>query len=279
VALGGVNDARGPVGRTAPYVDRPAGMRRPVAAYGTSPRREKPDSYEPLNGVEAVLLDGLGTLVTLAPPAPALVKQLREEHGVELSLAEAERAFAAEIAYYRAHHHEGRDADTLADLRRRCAETLRAQLPARAAGALTLSQLTAAMLGALRFSAHPYALPVLARLRARGLELVVVSNWDVSLPAVLREVGLGEPLDGVVTSAAVGAPKPAPAMFETALGLAGCTPARAVHVGDSLEHDVRGALAAGVQAVLLRRDGAGAEGPPAGVPTIPSLADLAGLLP
>ena len=60
-------------------------------------------------GIDAVLLDGLGTLVALEPPWPGLVEQLRDAHGVELSLADAERAFRAEIAYYRAHHHEGRD--------------------------------------------------------------------------------------------------------------------------------------------------------------------------
>jgi putative hydrolase of the HAD superfamily len=223
--------------------------------------------------VDAVLLDGLGTLLALLPPAPALVGRLRERHGVELAAADAERAFGAEIAYYRAHHREGRDPATLADLRRRCAEALRAQLPVEAAQALSPSQLTTAMLEALRFVAHPDAHDALVGLRARGLALVVVSNWDVSLPTVLHETGLGELVDGVVTSAEIGHAKPARAIFDAALGLAGSSPERTVHVGDSIEHDVRGALAAGIQAVLLRRDGAG-DGPACGAPTISSLAQL-----
>ncbi|HXB66437.1 MAG TPA: HAD-IA family hydrolase [Solirubrobacteraceae bacterium] len=214
--------------------------------------------------VDAVLLDGLGTLLALQPPAPALVRLLRERHGVELAAADAERAFGAEIAYYRAHHREGRDPATLADLRRRCAETLRAQLPATAARRLSLAQLTETMLEALRFVAYPDAHPALARLRARGQALVVVSNWDASLPTVLHEAGLGELVDGVVTSAEVGHAKPARAIFDAALGLAGSSPARTVHVGDSIEHDVCGALAAGIKPVLLRRDGA-AVGAGAGV--------------
>ena len=225
-----------------------------------------------------MLLDGLGTLVALESPWPRLVERLQDTHGVELSLADAERAFRAEIAYYRTHHHEGRDPDTLEDLRRRCAEVLRAQLPPRAVQALSLEQLTAAMLDSLRFSTYPDVPAALARLRASGLTLVVVSNWDVSLPAVLRTVGVERMVDGVVTSAEVGHPKPAPEIFTAALALAGCAPERAVQVGDSLDQDIHGALAAGISAVLLRRDGAEPGEPPPGVPSISSLAQLPPLL-
>jgi putative hydrolase of the HAD superfamily len=231
-----------------------------------------------LDDIDAVLLDGLGTLVALKPPWPALAERLRDAHGVELSLLEAERAFRAEIAYYRTHHYEGRDPGTLEDLRRRCAEVLRAQLPVQAVEALSLEQLTAAMLSALRFGVYPDVPATLARLRARGLRLVVVSNWDISLPAVLRNVGLDGMVDGVVTSAEVGHPKPAPEIFTAALALAGCAPERAVHVGDSLDLDVQGALASGVLAVLLCREDAEPKEPPPTVPSISSLVQLPPLL-
>ena len=231
-----------------------------------------------LENIDAVLLDGLGTLVALEPPWPALVERLRDAYGVELSLADAERAFRAEIAYYRAHHQEGRDPGTLEDLRRRCAEVLRAHLSAQTVEALSIEQLTAAMLDALRFSAYPDAPATLTRLRALGLTLVVVSNWDVSLPAVLRDVGLEEVVDGVVTSAEVGHPKPTPEIFGAALALAGCTPECAVHVGDSLDQDVHGALAAGIRAVLLSRENAETAELPPNVPSISSLAELPLLL-
>lgn len=232
----------------------------------------------------AVLLDGLGTLLELAPPWPALVERLRCEYGLHVEPAAAARAFRAEIAYYRAHHHEGRDARSLGELRARCAEVLRAGLPEAVGARLGSERLTAAMLDALRFSPYPDAAPALAALRGRGLRLVVVSNWDVSLSEVLRATGLAELLDGVVTSAAVGAPKPAPAIFAAALARAGVAAGQAVHVGDSLEHDVRGARAAGIAAVLVRRGGGAATGAapggagrgeaPADVVVIASLAEL-----
>ena len=115
------------------------------------------------DGARAVLLDGLGTLLALAPPAPAFVGGCASSTDCGSDEAEAERAFATEIAYYRAHHHEGRDAGTLEDLRRRCAEVLRAELPRRRWRSSRSQQLTAAMLGSLRFSAYPDAPAALAR--------------------------------------------------------------------------------------------------------------------
>jgi putative hydrolase of the HAD superfamily len=77
-------------------------------------------------------------------------------------------------------------------------------------------------------------------------------------------------LDGVVTSAEAGARKPSAAIFERALGLAGVGGGDAIHIGDSLEEDVAGARAAGIEPVLLRRDGATG---PTGIRTIASLTD------
>jgi putative hydrolase of the HAD superfamily len=111
------------------------------------------------------------------------------------------------------------------------------------------------------------------RARRAGAHVVVVSNWDVSLAEVLERVGLAPLIDAVVTSAAVGAAKPSPAIFAHALALAGVTAQAALHVGDSLDEDVRGAAGCGIPVVLLRR-GAPAAAAPDGVATIGGLAEL-----
>lgn len=46
--------------------------------------------------------------------------------------------------------------------------------------------------------------------------------------------------------------KPAPALFETALGELGCAAADAVMIGDDLENDIAGAQRAGLRGVLVR---------------------------
>jgi putative hydrolase of the HAD superfamily len=220
----------------------------------------------------ALLIDGLGTLVSLDPPAPLLRRELALRFGVDMSEAEAARGLAAEIAFYRAHMGEGRDTDSLAALRRRCAETLVDALPDpdRLAGH-GIGSVTDALLSALRFEPFADARPALVRARARGARVVVVSNWDVSLLEVLELAGLTPLLDGVVTSAAVGAAKPAPAIFHHALELAGVAPGDALHVGDSPAEDVQGARACGIRAVLLSRAGDAA---PPDVATIAGLDEL-----
>ena len=224
----------------------------------------------------AVLLDALGTLVELPPPAPALVEELAAR-GVAVGLEEAGRAVRAEIGFYRAHLDEARDAAGLEALRARCTTVLREALPERARG-LDDGALQAALLGALRFRAYEEVPEVLRTLRERGLALVVVSNWDVSLHEVLDATGLRPLLDGVVASAELGCAKPDPAPLLAGLALAGAAPEEALHVGDSVEHDVEGARAAGVEPVLVARAGEPAPvGIPDGVTTIASLRELVAL--
>jgi putative hydrolase of the HAD superfamily len=218
----------------------------------------------------AVLLDALGTLLELPDPRPALVAGLAER-GAAVGEAEAGAALAAEIAFYRAHHDEAGDPAALADLRARCTEVLRAALPARARAA---PDLQGALLGALRFRPFPEVPAALRALRAGGARLVVLSNWDVSLHEALAATGLAPLVDGAVSSAEAGAAKPDPRAFAAALAVAGVAAGDAVHAGDSVEHDVAGARAAGVRPVLVARDGAPAV---PGVPAVASLAELPGL--
>ena len=218
----------------------------------------------------AVLLDALGTLVELQPPAPRLRAQLASE-GFEVSEERAAAGFAAEISYYLAHHLEGSDRERLDDLRDRCAT---AMMEALELPGLDHATARRAMLGALEFTAFPDAGEALVELRARGHRLVVASNWDCSLPDWLGPTGLLEHVDGVVTSADAGAAKPDPAVFRRALALAGVDGGGAVHVGDSLDNDVAGARAVGIRAILVQRAGE----PPDGVEAVRSLTELPDVL-
>jgi putative hydrolase of the HAD superfamily len=202
----------------------------------------------------AVLLDALGTLVELDPPWPLLRATLELRHGIEVADDDAKQAMLAEMAFYRAHHHEGRDKLSLAELRRRCALVLRERLPA--AANLSVQELTDVLLDSIRFTPFPDTAPALAELRAAGVRLAVVSNWDCSLKVVLGELGLAAAVDAIVVSAEVGSRKPDPRIFEIALERLGCEAGKALLAGDSLETDVLGARAAGVRALLLDRTGA-----------------------
>lgn len=110
------------------------------------------------------------------------------------------------------------------------------------------------------WSLYPEVLEVLEALRVRGMKLLVVSNWDSSLPGLLDRLDLTRRFDAVVVSALVGASKPAREIFETALAAAGVAAHEALHVGDSPSEDYEGARAAGVPALLLDRSGVAGEG-------------------
>ena len=214
----------------------------------------------------AVLLDALGTLLRLHPPAPLLVEELARR-GVSVSEEEAAAGMRAEMRYYRAHHDSARDGGSLQELRARCAAVLADALPPQA----RVANLQEALMASLRFEPFAEVPAALAELRTRGSRLVVVSNWDVSLHEALERTGLAALVDAAISSAEHGARKPDPSLFAAALALAGAQPREAMHVGDDLEADVAGARGAGIEAVYVARDGGPA---PPGVRTIRALTEL-----
>jgi putative hydrolase of the HAD superfamily len=189
----------------------------------------------------AVTVDANGTLVQLADPVPALRAAL-EARGVERDPATVGSAFAAEVRFYIPRAHEGRDSASLTALRRACVEVFLRN----ASADLDPGEFAPSFLAALRFEAMPGARQALDELRARGLRLACVSNWDVSLREMLDEADLTEQLDAIVSSAEAGAPKPDPAPFRLALARLGTEPGQTLHCGDDAA-DGQGAAAAGLR--------------------------------
>ncbi|GIW44784.1 MAG: hypothetical protein KatS3mg077_2066 [Candidatus Binatia bacterium] len=97
---------------------------------------------------------------------------------------------------------------------------------------------------------HAHA-AVLERWR-RCVRLGVISNFYGNLPVLLAREGMASLFDVIVDSNLVGTRKPERAIFELALEGLGVRPVEAIHVGDSLEHDVLGARQAGLHAAWLR---------------------------
>jgi putative hydrolase of the HAD superfamily len=100
---------------------------------------------------------------------------------------------------------------------------------------------------------YPDVEPMLARVRAMGVRIGVVSDWGSNLRGILAELELDRQFDFVLPSGAVGVAKPNPAFYRMALEAVGVEPHEAVMVGDSYRADVRGAWSAGMDAVWLDR--------------------------
>jgi len=191
--------------------------------------------------LDAVTVDGYGTLVQLLDPVPSLVRSLKQR-GVDRDPDVVRSAFRAEVAYYRPEALSGRDPASLAQLRRDCTRVF---LDA-AGAALEPESFVEDFMASIRFEAVPGAIETLEGVRSRGIELAVVANWDIGLSEHLGRIGADRLFSAVVTSAEAGAAKPDPAPFRLALERVEVEPARALHCGDE-DEDEQGAAAAGMR--------------------------------
>jgi len=97
------------------------------------------------------------------------------------------------------------------------------------------------------------ALPALAFARGTGLKIGLLSNSSRDLDEFVAHHGLL--VDAVLTSFAHGKTKPHESIFRAVLELLEVGADEAVMVGDTLHEDIEGALAVGMRAVLLDREG------------------------
>ena len=113
-------------------------------------------------------------------------------------------------------------------------------------------------------AADPDARPLLAKLRARGYKLGLISNTSTPPVALDRhleeEDGLLEFFPVRVYSCEVGHMKPHRGIFEIALDRIGSAAANSVYVGDRVPLDVKGAGRLGMVTVLKSSDGASPRG-------------------
>jgi putative hydrolase of the HAD superfamily len=90
-------------------------------------------------------------------------------------------------------------------------------------------------------------LPTLERLKNQGLILGLISNISI------HRAGLEGYFDVIITAKDVGAGKPEPIIFSTALRQSELAASQVLYVGDQYEIDVLGANRIGMQAILIDR--------------------------
>lgn len=111
--------------------------------------------------------------------------------------------------------------------------------------------------------------PALARWKASGRRVAIVSNSEGRLAEIFERVGLGDAFEAIVDSHYEGVRKPDPEIFHRALGRLRVAPDDAIYLGDIPGVDVAGAHAASMRAVLVDTLGFY---PDAGVPTVHDVA-------
>lgn len=99
-------------------------------------------------------------------------------------------------------------------------------------------------------------LEAVQQLASSGLALGCVTNTLADRATIHRMLeihGFGELMRSVVVSAEEGRRKPHPSLFRKAMRELGGTPQHSIFVGDSPWHDIGGAQAVGMRAVLTRQ--------------------------
>ena len=120
-------------------------------------------------------------------------------------------------------------------------------------------------------------LPTLDLLNQQGLTLGLISNIGGDIRKLIYDLKLSLYIDFTVVSSEVGHEKPHPAIFLSALDKAQVQPSEAIHIGDQIEADVKGARAVGINPVLIDRYSTNQHY--TDHPRIKSLIDIYGILP
>ncbi|HJZ60259.1 MAG TPA: HAD-IA family hydrolase [Gemmataceae bacterium] len=203
-------------------------------------------------GIRAVFFDAVGTLLFPVPSAVLIYSGVALRLGVHMPHDEIRDRF---LAAYRAEEQIDRKTNwvtseerEVARWRRIVANTL-VDVPDTAA---CFRELFEHFARPAAWTVNPDAAAVFAALQDRGITLGLASNYDARLWSVIDGHPELTPLcDRVVISAAIGFRKPAPEFFREVVRVAGCEPGEILFVGDDIENDYEGALATGLNAVLL----------------------------
>lgn len=200
--------------------------------------------------IRAVTFDVGGTLIEVWPSVGHIYAEVATRHGAKgLSARLLDRKFAAAWRAAKQFRHSRSGWAGLVDA------TFRG-LTARPPSETFFDELYACFAAPEAWRVFEDVVPTLGTLAARGLKLGLISNWDERLRPLLEQLKLADYFEVIVVSCEVRASKPSRTIFRHAVRKLGLPAGAVLHVGDSLSMDVRGARAAGLSALLLKR-GAG----------------------
>ena len=120
--------------------------------------------------------------------------------------------------------------------------------------------------------------PTFEHLCTEDVRIGLISNTHRCLQTLQRHFRLERYIDAALSSSEHGYMKPHPSIFEAALNLVDASPAESVMVGDSINHDIRGAQQVGMQGVLIDRMGNGVAHNDEKIPVIQTLVQLPAVL-
>jgi HAD superfamily hydrolase (TIGR01662 family) len=204
-----------------------------------------------MSNLRAVLFD---VDFTLAKPGPELMPdgyvRCGERHGLALEAARYEEARDAALIDLKRHPDLDHDEEIWVAFTERIVVGMGGTEPLSHVVAV---ELTSRWQRHENFELYEDVMPVLDELRHAGLKIGLVSNSARDV----RDFALHHALDidAGISSFHHGKTKPHGSIFKAVLDLLEVDPVDAAMVGDTVEDDIEGALALGMQAVLVDRLG------------------------
>jgi putative hydrolase of the HAD superfamily len=205
--------------------------------------------------IQAIFFDAVGTLIHPDPPAAPTYWNIGRRHGTRYSIDEIgrrfTRAFAAEEEADRIdgwRTSEDRE-------RRRWVRIVGSVLDDVNDPERCFQELYSHFSRPEAWRLEPEDSQVIQELQRSDYALGLASNYDRRLRTVLAGMPSLAALGMVVISSEVGWRKPAGEFFEAMCRQAALAPGQVAYIGDDPVNDFEGAKTAGLQAILLDRDG------------------------
>ena len=209
---------------------------------------------------KVVFFDAVGTLFGVNGSVGEIYSNLARKYGVEAEAKELQTAFVKSFKASSPLAFPGLDAREVPDYEFRWWKAIAKQTFAQV-GVLEkfpdFSEFFHHLYGYFATQKPWYVyqdvLPVIKNWHDQGIEMGIISNFDSRIHAVLIALELQDWFSSITISSTVGAAKPDPQIFLSALAKHRCQPEEALHIGDSLTEDYHGAKTAGMQAMHLKR--------------------------
>jgi putative hydrolase of the HAD superfamily len=224
------------------------------------------------NGIRGIVFDAVGTLIKPVPSVAEAYVAAAGRQGVVLDRDEVKARFSLHFQSDHVHADDGVLSTNDATERRRWRMIVAGVLPEVSEPDRAFDELWDHFGRPDSWRCFPDVLPVLQSLTERGIAVCVGSNFDGRLRGVVKGLPeLNDRLESLVISSEVGFRKPHPSFFRAACDQLGLSPKSVLCVGDDPENDVRGAIRAGLSALLLSRGNGTAD-------DLPHVPDLTALL-
>ncbi|MEZ6127280.1 MAG: HAD family hydrolase [Planctomycetaceae bacterium] len=202
--------------------------------------------------VRAVVFDAVGTVMFPQPSVAAVYQQsLRRHCGVEVSAERATEVVRKALQQRSADADLRTSEDSESDFWASLIQTL---CPGSCGFQDCFDDLFTHFGDASHWRCFPDVPEAVSQLQTAGLTLAIASNFDLRLNAVCDGLPPLAAISERLISSQIGWRKPAPQFFSAVAEKLNLAPAQILMVGDDLQNDVSGAIAAGMPSAWICRD-------------------------